>query len=117
MMMSRRSSCSFALLAVLAIAGAGVALSEQSYYDVLGITKDASATDIKKAYRKMAVKWHPDKNVNNQEEAVKKFQVGVLAACLSTGGGKRPRLALLASGFPKWVLVFPNSRKCCAIVW
>lgn len=34
----------------------------ESFYDVLGVTKDASDVDIKKAYRTMALKWHPDKN-------------------------------------------------------
>lgn len=80
-MMSNRASCAFALFAVLAIAGAGIALSEKSYYDTLGIAKDASASDIKKAYRKLAVKWHPDKNPTNQEEAQQKFQVGI--TCLT----------------------------------
>ena len=75
-MLSKRSSCALALFALIAVAGAGIALSEKSYYDTLGISKDASAADIKKAYRKLAVKWHPDKNPTNQEEAQEKFQVG-----------------------------------------
>ncbi|MCF7926065.1 MAG: molecular chaperone DnaJ [Candidatus Izimaplasma sp.] len=47
-------------------------MSKRDYYDVLGISKDASDTEIKKAYRKLAKKYHPD--VSTEENSEAKFK-------------------------------------------
>ena len=47
---------------------------QKDYYEILGIPRDATEKDIRKAYKKLAIKWHPDKNPDNQELAEKKFK-------------------------------------------
>ncbi|EED92081.1 predicted protein, partial [Thalassiosira pseudonana CCMP1335] len=44
------------------------------HYDVLQISQDATLTDVKKAYRKLAVQTHPDRNLDNVEEATIRFR-------------------------------------------
>ncbi|MGB6838764.1 MAG: DnaJ C-terminal domain-containing protein [Microgenomates group bacterium] len=48
--------------------------AKSDYYDILGVSKDASADEIKKAYRKQALEWHPDKHKDGKEIAEKRFK-------------------------------------------
>ena len=63
---------------------------KRDYYEVLGISKGASAADIKKAYRKLALKYHPDKNPDDKE-AEEKFKEAAEAYEILSNDQKRQR--------------------------
>ena len=58
-------------------------MSEQNYYDLLGVSKTASQDEIKKAYRRLAMKYHPDRNQGNKEAEEKFKAIGEAYAVLS----------------------------------
>ncbi|KAI9290902.1 heat shock protein DnaJ, partial [Neoconidiobolus thromboides FSU 785] len=47
---------------------------EIDYYTILGVSKEDDEEGIKKAYRKLSLKWHPDKNPDNKSNAEEKFK-------------------------------------------
>jgi len=58
-------------------------MAEKDYYDILGVKKDAADADIKKAYRTLAKKYHPDKNKGNKEAENKFKEISEAYAVLS----------------------------------
>eukprot|EP00494_Astrolonche_serrata_P029892 UN30159 len=50
-------------------------LTSDDYYKVLGVSKDVTDRDLKKAYRKLAMKWHPDRDKDSKDLAEKNFKI------------------------------------------
>ena len=63
-------------------------MAKRDYYDVLGVNKSASPEELKSAYRKLAVKYHPDKNPDD-EAAILKFHALVEARDVLLDPAKR----------------------------
>ncbi len=65
-------------------------MAKRDYYEILGVDKSASKDEIKKAYRKIAIKFHPDKNPDNKE-AEEKFKEAAEAYEILSNDEKRQR--------------------------
>ena len=65
-------------------------MSKRDYYEVLGVSKGASESEIKKAYRKMAIKYHPDKNPDDAQ-AEEKFKEAAEAYEVLSNAEKKQR--------------------------
>lgn len=63
-------------------------MAKRDYYDILGVSKSASEDEMKKAYRKLAIKYHPDKNPDNPE-AEEKFKEAAEAYEVLSNADKR----------------------------
>ena len=59
------------------------------FYDLLGVGKDASESDIKKAYRKLAMKYHPDRNPGDKEAETKFKKVSSAYETLKDPGKRK----------------------------
>jgi molecular chaperone DnaJ len=66
-------------------------MAKRDYYEVLGVSRNSSADEIKKAFRRLAIKYHPDKNPNNKEEAETKFKEAAEAYEILSDPQKRER--------------------------
>ncbi len=62
---------------------------QRDYYEILGVAKTASVEEIKAAYRKAALKWHPDRNPQHKEEAALRFRESTEAYSILCDAQKR----------------------------
>lgn len=69
----------------------------KGYYQTLNVLHDSSSDEIKKSYKKLAMKWHPDKNPQNVEEATEKFKK--IAEAYDVLGNEEKRRTYDSNGF------------------
>ncbi len=75
-------------------------MAKKNYYDVLGVKKTATEEEIKKAYRALAMKYHPDRNPGNKKEAEERFkEINEAYAVLSDKDKRRQYDQFGPSGF------------------
>jgi molecular chaperone DnaJ len=62
---------------------------KRDYYEILGVSRSATPEEIKKAYRRLALQWHPDKNPDNKIEAEERFKEAAEAYSVLSDANKR----------------------------
>ena len=93
--------------------------AEDYYYRVLELNQDATEADIKKAFRRLSIKYHPDKNPGDQESAQKYLEINKAYEILTDPEKKQlydlyGEEGSIISFFLKFFLIFSrfNSRRC-----
>ena len=76
-------------------------MSGKDYYKMLGVSKSASAADIKKAYRKLALKYHPDQNKGDKGAEAKFKEISEAYAVLSDAEKRKQYDMFGADGFQR----------------
>ena len=87
-------------------------MAKRDYYDVLGVNRNASADELKSAYRKLAVKYHPDKNPGDKA-AEDKFKEASEAYGILSDKSKRKITIILVMLHLKMAVV----EKVVLVVW
>lgn len=88
-------------------------MSKRDYYEVLEVSRDATPELIRKAYHKLALKWHPDKNPDNRDQAEEKFKEIGEAYSILSNADKRSNYDRVGFEIPSHVegTEFPDAQK------
>ena len=86
----------------------------KDYYSILGMPEGASEEEIKHAFRRLAMKYHPDRNLGNEEWAGEKFKdINEAYAVLGDGGKRREydrmRRSWIWSSIHRWAILYSGA--------
>lgn len=112
--MTRRLHLTTAFLGLLLTHHALAARRGRDYYSILGVARDADEAAIKKAYRKQALKWHPDRNPDNKAKAEERFR-DIAAAYEALSEPEKRRVYDQVGGLPdpgRWIVRCRPSPPC-----